>query len=235
MQVESTSKPMLTVDEVEQIQRKKVATIIGHVFQLTYAAFFDKLVQEEKVNRCHGCAIQHPSRRQHSCLMFDAEDAWCYYHDEAREQIDLAVVMKTVESVCSNPGLKLGQTWEIYLTELPKLPWTSLYLTSLVATIIGHVFQLTYAAFFDKLVQEEKVNRCHGCAIQHPSQRQHSCLMFDTEDAWCYYHDEAREQIDLAVVMKTVESVCSNLGLKLGQTWESYMTELPKLPWTSLC
>ena len=42
MQVESTSQPMLTVDEVEQIQRK-VATIIGHVFQLTYAAFFDKL------------------------------------------------------------------------------------------------------------------------------------------------------------------------------------------------
>ena len=49
MQVESTSKPLLTVDEVEQIQRKKVATIIGHVFQLTYAAFYDKLVQEEKV------------------------------------------------------------------------------------------------------------------------------------------------------------------------------------------
>ena len=131
MQVESTSQPMLTVDEVEKIQRKKVATIIGHVFQLTYAAFFDKLVQEEKLNRCHGCTIQHPSQRQHSCLMFDTEDSWFYYHDEAREQIDLAVVMKTVESVCSTLGLKLGQTWESYLTELPKLPWTSLYLTSL--------------------------------------------------------------------------------------------------------
>ena len=131
MQVESTSKPLLTVDEVEQIQRKKVATIIGHVFQLTYAAFFDKFVQEEKVNRCHGCATQHSSQRQHSCLMLDTEDAWFYYHDEAREQIDLAVVMKTVESVCSALGLKLGQTWESYLTELPKLPWTSLYLTSL--------------------------------------------------------------------------------------------------------
>ena len=131
MQVESTSKPLLTVDEVEKIQRKKVATIIGHVFQLTYAAFFDKLVQEEKLNRCQGCTIQHPSQRQHSCLMLDIEDAWFYYHDEAREQIDLPVVMKTVESVCSTLGLKLGQTWESYLTELPKLPWTSLYLTSL--------------------------------------------------------------------------------------------------------
>ena len=36
---------MLTIDEVEQIQHKKVATIIGHVFQFIYAAFFDKLVQ----------------------------------------------------------------------------------------------------------------------------------------------------------------------------------------------
>ena len=107
MQVESTSKPMLTIDEVEQIQRKKVATIIGHVFQLTYAAFFDKFVQEEKLNRCHGCTIQHPSQRQHSCLMLDTEDAWFYYHDEAREQIDLPVVMKTVESVCSTLRLKL--------------------------------------------------------------------------------------------------------------------------------
>ena len=131
MQVESTSKPMLSVDEVEQIQRKKVATLIGHVFQLTYAAFFDKLVQVENVNRCHGCTIQHPSQRQHSCLMLDTEDVWFYYHDVAHEQIDLAVVMKTVESVCSTLGLTLGQTWESYLTELPKLPWTSLYLTSL--------------------------------------------------------------------------------------------------------
>ena len=65
---------MLTVDEVEKIQRKKVATIIGHVFQLTYTTFFDKLVQEEKLNRCHGCTIQRPSQRQHSCLMFDTED-----------------------------------------------------------------------------------------------------------------------------------------------------------------
>ena len=122
---------MLTVDEVEQIHRKKVATIIGQMFQLTYAAYCDKLVQEEKANRCHGCAIQHPSQRQHSCLMLDIEDAWFYYHDEAREQIDLAMVMQTVESVCSTLGLNLVQTWKNYLTELPKLPWTSLYLTSL--------------------------------------------------------------------------------------------------------
>ena len=49
MQVESNATPLLMIDEVEQIQCKKVATIIGHVFQLTYAMFFDKLIQEEKL------------------------------------------------------------------------------------------------------------------------------------------------------------------------------------------
>ena len=41
------------------------------------------------------------------------------------------MAMTTVESVCSTLGLKLGQTWKCYLTELPKLPRTNLYLTSL--------------------------------------------------------------------------------------------------------
>ena len=88
----------------------------------------------------------------------------------------------------------------------------------------------TFAAFFEKLVQEEKVSLCHGYTVQHPSQRQHSCLMLDIEGAWFYHHDVAREQIDLTVVMKAMESVCSILWLKLGQTWESYQMELqPKL------
>ena len=64
-------------------------------------------------------------------MVMDTEGVWLYYHDEAHEQIDLAIVIKTVESVSSTLGLKLGQTWESYLTEFPTLPWTSLYLTSL--------------------------------------------------------------------------------------------------------
>ena len=78
MQVEETSGPLLTVDEVEKIQRQKIASLIGHVFQLTYAAMFDTLIQEEKLNRCNGCAIQHPSQRKHSCLMMDNEEVWMY-------------------------------------------------------------------------------------------------------------------------------------------------------------
>ena len=78
------------------------------------------------------------------------------------------------------------------------------------------------------------LNRCHRCAIQQPSQNQHSCLMMDNDEAWMYYHDEVLEQIDLNVILKTAESVCSALGFKLGKTWEAYVTELPKLPWTSI-
>ena len=38
MQVESSCKPLFTTDEVEKVQGQKIASFIGHVFQLTYAA-----------------------------------------------------------------------------------------------------------------------------------------------------------------------------------------------------
>ena len=128
MQVKSRATPLLTVDKAEKVQRQLVVSLMGHVFQLTYAATVEKLIQEEKLNRCHGSAIQHPSQNQHSCLMMDNDDAWMHYYDEVVEQIDLNVILKTAESVCSVLGFK---TWEAYVTELPKLPWTGITLTSL--------------------------------------------------------------------------------------------------------
>ena len=127
----STTKTQLTVDEVEKVQRQRIASLVGHVFQLTYAAIFDFLIQKEKANRCDGCAIHHPSQRQHTCVMMDIEDSWFYYHDDVRDKIDLSEVLKTAESVCAALGFKLDKTWGEYLLELPKLPWTSIYLTFL--------------------------------------------------------------------------------------------------------
>jgi len=86
MQVESSATPLLTVDEVEKIQRQKIASLVGHGFQLTYAGMFDTLIQEEKLNCCNGCAILHPSQREHSCLMIDNEDAWMYYHNKVKKK-----------------------------------------------------------------------------------------------------------------------------------------------------
>ena len=44
MQVESSATPLLTIDKVEKLQRQKIASFIGHVFQLTYAPLIDKLI-----------------------------------------------------------------------------------------------------------------------------------------------------------------------------------------------
>ena len=46
MQVESSPTPLLTIDEVEKVQRQRIASFIGHLFQLTYAAMIHKLVQQ---------------------------------------------------------------------------------------------------------------------------------------------------------------------------------------------
>ena len=55
-----------------------------------------------------------------------------YYRDDVVEKIaDLNAVLKTTESLCSALGFKLAKSWEVYVTELPKMPWTSIYLTSL--------------------------------------------------------------------------------------------------------
>ena len=97
MQVESSATPLLTVDEVEKVQRQRVASLIGHVFKLTYAATVDKLIQEEKLNCCHGCAIQHPSQNQHSCLMMDNDDVWMYYHDEVVGKLTSMLSLKRLK------------------------------------------------------------------------------------------------------------------------------------------
>ncbi|KAL9976454.1 hypothetical protein ACROYT_G013758 [Oculina patagonica] len=73
--------------------------------------------------------------------MMDNEDAWFYFHDEVREKIDLSHVLKTVEYVCSALGFKLANSWETYVTELPKFPWTSMYLTSLEFEECGEIVQ----------------------------------------------------------------------------------------------
>ena len=54
MQVEWSTTTLLTIDEVEKVQRQKIASFIGHVFQLTNAALIDKLIQQGKLHHCHG-------------------------------------------------------------------------------------------------------------------------------------------------------------------------------------
>ena len=107
MQVEASATPLLTVDEVEKNQQQTFFSLVAPVLQRTYAAFLDRLIQGEKLNGCHGCVIQHPSQREHSCVMMDSEEEWLFYRDEAREKIGVNDVLKTANSVCTLIGFKL--------------------------------------------------------------------------------------------------------------------------------
>ena len=40
--VDSRRGRLLTIDEVEQVQRQSIAGLIGHIFQLTYASMVDR-------------------------------------------------------------------------------------------------------------------------------------------------------------------------------------------------
>ena len=118
----SNTKPQLTVDEVEKVQRQRITSLVGHVFQLTYATIFDALIQQERVNRFNGCAIHHPSHREHSCLMMDSEDGWFYYHDDVRDKIDLNEVYKTLKvyavRLVSSWGSREKGMWLSYQSHL---------------------------------------------------------------------------------------------------------------------
>ena len=68
--------------------------------------------------------------------MMDNDDAWKYYHDEVVEQIDLNSMLNATESICSALGFKLGKSWEACVTELPKMLWTSIDLTSVWLDVV---------------------------------------------------------------------------------------------------
>ena len=95
--VNLSATPQLAVDEVEQVEQERIAGLIGRIFQLTYDNTVDELIQEEKLNGCHGCAIQHPSQRQNSRLMMDKKDSWLYYREDVLEKINLDSVLNNVD------------------------------------------------------------------------------------------------------------------------------------------
>ena len=47
------------------------------------------------------------------------------------KKIDLNAILNNAESVCNALGFKLGQSWKMYVSELPKMSWTSTFLASL--------------------------------------------------------------------------------------------------------
>ena len=72
---DSRATPLLAIDEVEQVQRQRIVSLIGHMFKLTYTTMVNELIQDKKLNRCYGFAVQHPNQRKRSRLIMDKGDS----------------------------------------------------------------------------------------------------------------------------------------------------------------
>ena len=101
-----------------------------------------------------------------------------------------------------------------------------------LAVLVGHIFRFAFAAVCDEAVHQAKMDSCYGCETNQPSQRHHSCLMMDQEDAWSYYFDRAMDKMDLLHVLNISRQVCAALGFTLHNDWEDYLTELTQFPRT---
>ena len=63
---------------------------------------------------------------------------------------------------------------------------------------VTHQINLMNAIFsqcIDLRVEELRKEKCYGCEIDHPSQRQHDCIVMTEEEAWETYGIEAIEHI----------------------------------------
>ena len=67
------------------------------------------------------------------------------------------------------------------------VPWEVTHQTNLMNAIFSQCIDL----HVNKLRKE----KCYGCKIDHPSQRQHDCIMMTEEEAWETYGLEAIEHI----------------------------------------
>ena len=75
MPVESNASPLLTTDEVEKVQRQRIASFISYVFQLTYAAMVDKLIQQEVVQQIDLNSMLNATESICSALGFKLQSA----------------------------------------------------------------------------------------------------------------------------------------------------------------
>ena len=59
-----------------------------------YAEEIASVINQLVVENCNGCIIDHPSRRQHPCLMMESDERLSMYFDDALSKISEARVME---------------------------------------------------------------------------------------------------------------------------------------------
>ena len=59
-----------------------------------------------------------------------------------------------------------------------------------------------YAEEIASVINQLVVENCNGCIIDHPSQRQHPCLMMESDERLSLYFDDALSKVSEASVME---------------------------------
>ena len=77
-------KNSVDVDEVSIDDHQKLFPLIEAI----YGEALMREVQRFCRERCCGCKIDHPSQRQHDCLMLTDEERWNLYCEEAKANVN---------------------------------------------------------------------------------------------------------------------------------------------------
>ena len=72
------------IDEVSKTEYQKQFSLLEAIFANAVASEINQLCQEY----CCGCKIDHPSQRQHDCLMMDEDERWEMYGFDAIERVN---------------------------------------------------------------------------------------------------------------------------------------------------
>ena len=59
----------------------------------------------------------------------------------------------------------------------------------------------------DEITRELVASTCEGCAIDHPSQREHDCLMMTVSDRAFFYFEDAWNELDLNRVLCSIKDM----------------------------
>ena len=68
-----------------------------------------------------------------------------------------------------------------------------------------------YAEQIASVINQLVVENCNGCIIDHPSQRQHSCLMMESDERLSMYFDDALLKVSEAKVMENFMNSLSDI------------------------
>jgi hypothetical protein len=74
--------------QTEISEVRKMMCMMEIALHFSYAQAMVENANCIATRRCYGCEIDHPSQREHSCIMLSGEERLDYYGDEALESLD---------------------------------------------------------------------------------------------------------------------------------------------------